>query len=71
MTIFVDFMGGNGQKSFSDSEFVTRIPRNNDIPPTTPSFSLKTPNFKDTVSTDISPKMSKNDVFGELDARKW
>ena len=38
MTIFVDFMGENGEKSFSDSEFVTRIPRNNEIPPNTQLF---------------------------------
>ena len=31
--------------------------------PLTPSFSLKTSNFKDTVSTDISPKMSKKMTF--------
>ena len=59
INFLVDLLGGNDQKSSSDSIFVTRVPVEGRYTPKTPPFFVKKSIFKHTFSTDIWPKMSK------------
>ena len=59
----MSFVGANNQKFAPDNIFGTRCPagypKSNIIVPKTPDFMLGKPFFEHTVSTEISPEISK------------